>query len=366
MRIGIASRDWTTYTDPPSLGGSGYYRCGLPAKVLAGMGHDVVLGTLCARDRPDSQLGVVTWDSEQHWDFDVVLLQRWMFEDLPARIQRARANGQVVLNDVDDWWEGLDPDNHAWFTSHPRTSRVENRDHYRRVLSASDALVCSTPFLAERYRRLTRTVLVRNVLDLERWNPTTPPERRDGPPVIGWVGALPWRSRGDVEALAGFLGSFLERHDLRFRHAGAMAPGWDFALASRIPPWRLDQSPLVPISEHERQFEGIDVALVPLASIPFNEAKSALKGMQAAASGVPFVASAMPEYRWLREQWGVGLTAKNAHQWVNHLERLLDPGERAMESMGNSAYVQGMGLPLLARSWELLLSALVPREPTHV
>ena len=355
MRVGIATRDWASTGEEVSLGGSGYYRCGLVAKVLEGMGHDVVLGTLCARDQPSAELGVVTWDREQHWGFDFILLQRWMFSDLPERILRARANGQVICNDLDDWWEGLDPANYAFQTSHPRVNAQENRDHYRRVLGASTALVCSTPFLAERYARLAPTVLVRNVLDLDRWRPREP---REGPPTLGWVGALPWRSKGDVEALGGFLGSFLTRHGLRFHHAGAMAPGWDFALAARIPPWLLDQSPLVPISEHERQFEAMDITVVPLTDKPFNRAKSCLKSIQAAAAGVPVVSSAMPEQKWLRDERQIGLTAKNPQQWINHLERLMDPEERAKEAAGNEAAVQGMGLPVLARHWENLLSAL--------
>lgn len=365
MRIGFATRDWATddSSDDPRLGGSGHYRCALPVRVLSDMGHEVVLGTLCARDRPRSELGVVTWDLEKHWGFDLMVLQRWMFEDLPDRIFSARATGQVVLNDVDDWWEGLDPTNVAWETSHPRTNRVENRDHYRRVLAASDAIVCSTPFLTERYRRLGRTVLVRNVLDLERW---TVQEPRDEPPVLGWVGAIPWRSRGDLEALAGFLGPFLEKHDLRVLHAGAMAPGWDFAIATKVAPHRLVQTPLVPISEHESQFHGIDIALVPLANKPFNQAKSGLKGIQAAASGVPFVATDMPEYRWLATSGMVGRVAKNPHQWINHLEHLLDPAVRQMDSLVNAAQVQTFGLPLLARQWRVLLDALGFSTPSRL
>jgi hypothetical protein len=165
-----------------------------------------------------------------------------------------------------------------------------------------------------------------------------------------------------VEALGGFLGPFLERHDLRFIHAGAMTPG-EFERATKTspaPPYarRVSESPLVPITEHERQFEGMDVCLVPLADKPFNEAKSALKGMQAAAAGVPFVATAMPEYRWLQDTRGVGRTAKNPRQWVNHLEALMDPKVRAVDVLVNQGSIEGMGLPLLRAQWEVLLTAL--------
>lgn len=361
MRIGIATRDWSNLGveegKPRSLGGSGYYRCGLAAKVLAEMGHDVVLGTLLAPFH-GAGLGVGTWDGEAHWDFDVVVLQRWMFVDLPDQVYRARAIGQVVINDVDDWWEGMDPSNLAWSTSHPRASRVENRDHYRRVLAASSFITCSTPFLEERYRRLAPTVLVRNCLDLSRW---TPQEVRDGPPTLGWVGAIPWRSSGDLAVLWGFLRPFVERHDLRVVHAGAIAPG-AFAEAVGLepdPPFapRVTETPMVPIEEHEGQFAGIDVALIPLADVPFNEAKSGLKGLQAAAAGVPYVASALPEYEYMGTRWGMGRTAKRTKDWLRELEWLMDPEQRRKDSEGAWVGTRAFGLHRLRMSWRTILEA---------
>lgn len=360
LRFGIASRDWANYEEGDhsrELGGSGHYRCGLVAKVLQAMGVEVVLGTLTAH-RYHGELGVKTWDDEHHWGFDVMLLQRWMFADLPARMRAARANGQILLNDIDDHWLGLDPANFAFRSSHPTTSAVENRDHYMQVLGASDLIVCSTPFLADRYRRFAPTVLVRNALDLDRW---TAREPRDGPPVLGWVGALPWRSAGDIGALRGFLWPFMAKHDLTFHHAGALEQGWAFALEAGIPPWRLTQSPLVPISEHHTQFHNLDVTLIPLADKPFNHGKSFVKALQAAASGVPSIGSASPEHLWLRDERGMGRVAKNPKQWIQHLERLMDPNERRQDSLRNSASVQGFGLPTLAKDWAAILSSL----PVH-
>lgn len=362
MRIGIATRDWSNYSPEGgtrTLGGSGHYRCGLVAKVLAEMGHDVVLGTLIVETRL-GEIGVRTWDEEHHWGCDLVILQRWMFGDLPERIRRARANGQVVLNDVDDWFEGLDPSNLAFQTSHPRTNPLENRDHYRKVLAAGDGIVCSTPFLAEKYRKLCPTVVIRNRLDLDRW---TPQEPRTGPPTIGWVGALPWRSSGDLALLRGFLGPFIDKHDLRVRHHGALAVGWEFALATGIDPARLDQEPMVDIGDHETQFEGIDVLLVPLGSLPFNESKSCLKGMQAAAAGVPVIATPTGEYRWLHEERGIGSLAKSPRDWLRQMTSLLDPDVRAWEAMTNWGHVKSMGLGGLAKDWRALISLLVEDPP---
>ncbi len=359
--MGIATRDWSNYAPEGgdrSLGGSGHYRCGLVAKVLAGMGHDVALGTLIV-DTKLGEVGVRTWDEEHHWGCDLILLQRWMFADLPHWIKRGRANGQVILNDVDDWFEGLDPSNMAFQTSHPKMNDLENRNHYRKVLAAGDGIVCSTPFLAEKYRRLCPTIVVRNRLDLDRW---TPQEPRDGPPTLGWVGALPWRSSGDLAMLRGFLGPFIEKHDLRVRHHGALAVGWEFALATGIDPTRLDQEPMVDIGDHEAQFQGIDLLLVPLGSMPFNESKSCLKGMQAAAAGVPFIATPTPEYKWLFEERGIGALAKSPKDWVRLMTGYLDPDARAWDAGFNATHVRSMGLPGLTADWEALLDHLGVRR----
>lgn len=361
VRIGVATRDWDNWATEESergLGGSGHYRCGLPAKVLRDMGHDVTLGTLLA-DTHLGELGVRTWDGEHHWSHDLILLQRWMFADLPERIRRARANGQVVLNDVDDWFEGLDPANRAFQTTHPRMNPTENATHYRKVLAAGNGIVCSTPFLRDRYRRLAPTILVRNRLDLARWKPQ---EVRDGPPVLGWVGALPWRSSGDLATLRGVLGPFIERHDLTVRHHGCLTPG-EFAAALNLDPTRVIEQPMVPIGEHERQFEGIDVCLIPLAMTPFNQAKSALKGLQAAAAGVPFIASPTPEYQWLRGQ-RVGNTAQKPKNWVWMLERRLGPDARGLDVALNAIGVEGMGLDALAREWGMLVDAVHGGNPS--
>ena len=69
------------------------------------------------------------------------------------------------------------------------------------------------------------------------------------------------------------------------------------------------------------------VGIVPLNSLPFNEAKSSVKGLEYAMTGIPFVAYASNEYKKL-ELEGSGNTAKKPMQWIKNMERLLDPAVR--------------------------------------
>lgn len=119
---------------------------------------------------------------------------------------------------------------------------------------------------------------------------------------------------------------------------------------------------MVPIHELPRLWEGIDVGLVPMADKPSNfGAKSCLKGLEASAAGLPFVASASSEYRWLRDSLGVGRVAAKPVDWRRHLVALLDPEVRAAEGAENRAAVAKALNPSIAgAAWERLLLNLAP------
>jgi hypothetical protein len=67
----------------------------------------------------------------------------------------------------------------------------------------------------------------------------------------------------------------------------------------------------------------MDIGLVPLNDIPFNQAKSFIKGLEYTASGIPFVAEATGEYQLLAAD-GVGSVASSPEEWASRLSELLD------------------------------------------
>jgi len=67
----------------------------------------------------------------------------------------------------------------------------------------------------------------------------------------------------------------------------------------------------------------LDIGIVPLEISPFNQAKSALKGLEYAALGIPFVASPTQEYIRM-EAYGIGKIAKTPGDWRKHLQRMID------------------------------------------
>jgi hypothetical protein len=366
MRIGFATHDWSTQfrgdDGAPTFGGAGWYRIGLPALGLKQhTDHEIIVGTLISHLDHD-ELGVRTWDGAHHWGCDVLVMQRWMNDDLPAKVARCVAEGQVIVNDVDDWFDGLDPQNRAFRASHPKINPEVNRVHYRGTLAHSSVLTVSTPYLAERLRRVNPNIVVlRNMISTSMF--TCAEHTPSTPPKVGWVGGLPWRS-GDLETLRGVVAPFLERSGCSFHHAGHVeSSGLSARDALRIPDdVRVTTEPMQPIDRYAEMFRCVDVGIAPLADKPFNEAKSAIKGMEYAAAGVPFVASATSEYRWLLDECGIGRVAKRPQHWSSHLRTLLDAETYAADVERNRAFVGAHDVSVRWHDWRELYESLVSSE----
>lgn len=367
MRIGLASSDWAVKAPDvlgrPTWGGAGWYRLGLPGSRLRAQGFDVVEGTL-VWSADAGRFGVRPWPARGEeavieWDLDLVVLQRWMFASVAVESHTARRNGQVVVQDVDDHFWALDPANRAYVATSPQTNPVENRDHYLAALKSASAITVSTPYLASCLKGLgvrTPTFVLPNRVDVAAFAQERPERDR---PVVGWVGATPWRSK-DLETLRGVLGPFLDRHDLRAYHGGAIeGMTTDFAEKAGVNPSRLDVAPMAPIEEYPRLFAYLDVGLVPLRDVIFNRAKSWIKGLEYAAAGVPFVAQDLPEYARLHGGSGLGLLARRPRDWISHLTRLLDPEVRAEAAAQGLEAVQAYDIDRGVSEWRDLYLELL-------
>lgn len=332
MRIAYCSADWGHRDDgTPVPGGSGWARVHQIAERLSDAGHRVGIGEKVAVDRkgllaPLGHKGLPTM-----LDAEIVVLQRWMHGHAAELTRQARANGQVVIHDIDDWFWGLDPANRAHRTTSKRANPEANRHHYGKAVAAADAVTVSTPFLAKRVRERfgVKTILLRNVVDFRAFPVNTVRPVTSGL-VVGWVGALQWRS-GDLETMRGILGPFLDASDSTFVHHGWF-PGADTDTAAEragVAPDRAGHTrSAVEPPAYPDLLEGLDVGIVPLAEVAFNRAKSWIKGLEYAAAGVPFVAQATEEYVELARR-GAGLVARTRAEWAEHLSSLRDPATRA-------------------------------------
>jgi glycosyltransferase involved in cell wall biosynthesis len=323
-KVGVATTDWSgSVTDGrgwPVLGGAGWARLGQWARHSR---NHVVLGQLATNG---ATLGVRLADQHLHVDVPTVILQRYMDRRTTELIQRAQRNGQRVINDLDDWFWGIHERNAAARHIDPAVNPESNIDHYRRTLEASDLVTVSTSFLAEQISEWGVPVQVIE----NRVSPFMYSVRRhrDGIPVVGWVGSTAHRS-GDLDVVKRALAKVART--VTFHHTGDHPAHPSFCDELGLDTNHVTTLPMLSPYEYPHGFV-FDIGLVPLVDIPFNHAKSAIKGLEYAAAGVPFIASPLPEYLRLRDQFGVGRIAANTAEWVAHIEELADPELRAAEA----------------------------------
>lgn len=344
-----------------SLGGAGHYRVGLPCEALRRNGWTTLDG-ICIGAQGTDLLGCLPVDKvgtsyeEQAAAAvvpDVLVMQRYMGDQQADAILRARAAGQVIINDVDDLFDGLPPSNQAFTATHPKTNPRSNVNHYRKVLAASSLITVSTPYLAHRLARYGRpVVVVRNAIETARF-PLAAPRT---PPRLGWTGALAFRAN-DVEQACGAIQWGLGNgYHPEFVHVGAV-PGR--SLGERLGV-AVEEHGMLPIDEWPTAYEHFEVGIVPLSSHPFNEAKSAIKGMEMAASGIPFVATPTPEYRWLHATHGIGLLAARHKDWVRQLRALLDPTFCAEQAEQARTAVKALDIDQQWHQWADVYANAVP------
>lgn len=354
-RVGFASCDWSgsvfDANGHPVMGGSGWARLGqyaplLPeVKALGVLVHDPKLGVF----------GVREWDGTDHFDLDVIVMQRVMFGDVIAKMPQAKANGQILVNDVDDWYWGLSPANRAFAASHPKQNPVENITFYKGIIGKSDVVTVSTPYLAERLRQWVRCPIeiLPNTVDLTKFQPRPPTDATV--PLVGWVGSTAHRS-GDLNEVRGVLNTMFEKGKIRLHHSGDHPNHESFAAAIGTHPKIVSTLPLLPPADYPKAFV-FDVGIVPLTNMPFNRAKSGIKGLEYAASGIPFVASPLDAYLELHAH-GLGLIAKKSRYWEILLGRLCDPVYRAEQAAMVLENVQPYDIQYGAKAFSEFLGGL--------
>jgi hypothetical protein len=411
MRLGFASVDWSgAYRDhlmQPAPGGACNVRMVLPQQALERHGHTTFIGTLISRKLGEGvhKLGVQLHSGEPVFDLDLLVIQRLMNADLIPHMKAHRAAGFCPLvNDLDDWFYGISTKNQAFAASHNKVNAEINIEHYRKVLAQSDAITCSTPYLRTRMTaQLNGRVpiyVVPNAIDMSIYTPKRGGDGKLRWPTIGWVGAIPWRS-GDLESAGGVVGQFCNEHGLRFHHAGAIELDAENAEKRRVVEERIAACELNPVQvaafneqvakvrsaghvlgvERRTQqgmcppwdyaatmFNEIDVGIVPLSSIPFNDAKSAIKGMEYAAAGVPFVAQDTLAYVELANEFGIGRVAHRPKDWLRELGRMLDPVWREEQREQNLTNLAQLDITARWSNWAMAYAKIardVSRRPVR-
>ena len=257
-------------------------------------------------------------------DADVVVIQRPLTPALVTVCRALKRAGIAVVVELDDDFEHIDPRNTAWPTVQPHLAEHNGGRSWRNLAECcdiADLVTVSTPALAELYGRHGRVRVIPNYVPTAYLH-IDPPTREPGDDYvrIGWSGNIDTHPN-DLPQTRGAVGRLCRELDVPFhiigdndarltRHLG-LAPGTKVASTGG---W-------LPLAKYPVGMSLLDVGIVPLDLTPFNEAKSHLKGLEWAATGVAFAASPTGEYRRLAEL-GAGDLVERPKDWHRVLKRL--------------------------------------------
>lgn len=302
MRVEVIAAD---------LGGCGHYRMIWPAHAAAAEGADIVLKTdgeemvdipVLMKDTPTGphvvELGDYDWP-------DVLVLQRPLKRMIAEAIPMIQALGVAVAIEIDDNFSAVHPQNIAYRGAQPRYSPLRNYQWLQACCDMADLVICTTEALARQYARHGRVRIIPNYVP-KRYLSVVVPEYGG---IIGWSGAVQTHP-GDLEVTRGAVARAVAANELMFGVVGTGS-----GVGKRLGISDVNALGWLPLADYPNGMAQLDVTIVPLELNRFNEAKSWLKGIEAAAVGSSVVASPTVEYRRL-EALGLCRIATKPRDWV--------------------------------------------------
>lgn len=346
--IAFLTHDWTWGTKPLEPNGCSWYRCKLPSDELKKHGWTSTVGF--PGFGKAHGLGLMLSDGSAVHGWDIMVLKLIMHQEILDAIPYAQSIGQKIIVDIDDAHDELAVTNKAFQATDRKNNSEFNREIYAEIILAADGVITSTPYLFDYYSQKRNNVyMVRNGIDLPRWKQNK--FNKNKYLNIGWVGATNYRSK-DLEELNGFIGDYVKKNQLGFIHSGDMSDAPYAHTQLKINEENISKiNPVTPISNYPTLFKNIDIGMVPLRNISFNHAKSYIKGLEYAASGVPFIATDIAEYSNLASQ-GVGRVAKSNEEWMYHFDELRNNSKRKDEIIVNYDNLQNFTMEKRGADWD--------------
>lgn len=331
-----------------------WYRCFMPAMFL---GADWI-GVVGEPPNLRFVTGLVGGKTTlpRYEDYDVIVVQQPRGKGWLRLIKGLQARGAKVIFEVDDYLHGIermkDHDFRDGFDKPALRSFEEN-------MRACDGLICSTHYIAMKYKRFGRRAWVcENGVDTARYRLTRP----DRPTVnIGWAGgtghvaaAVPW-----IREAYAALG---ERDNTCFISIGQnFADTFQARYGSRAL-----SVPFTALETYPAAMTMLDIALAPADrrghARSFFKGKSDLRWLEAGALGIPVIADPMVYPKIVH-----GVTGFHAHsndEVLQLLLQLVDEPDLRLEVGANAKrYVEeNRDMRIAVGAWQQALTACVERN----
>lgn len=323
---------------------SALYRSLIPMQALAHRGHTVHI-----EERDE----IV--NPEPLFEFDVVHILRGSGGSLRRLARRLKDAGVAVV-----WNDDVDittlPEHHP---EYPHIGGIRGQalvNQATSMMKLADVVITPNAALAERYRAMSGADV--RVLGNHLPPMFVRPERvmpHNGV-TIGWVAT--YEHLDDFERLG--VRAALEKLLIRHNHIEVIAVGLDLGLTSH----RYRHTPWAAYGDLPQHIMHFDIALAPMADIPFNQMRSDVKLKEYAAIGVPWLASPTGAFAELGEEQGGRLVADD--DWHEALEDLVnDASARRLLAHRGRRWAQGETIEQHVDEWERTFSDAIERAQAH-
>ena len=296
---------------------------------------------------------------------NAVCVQRYVDQAMEARLLRLRQNGIRIVFDIDDavWLlpASAKEDTHGYQCY----CTDELRERYKRVLPMFDAVICSTPELADAIVEFCpavngRVTTILNSIEPSFFYPDMERKRDDGAINVAWYGCISHAANahfaGDV--LTGILDE-IPGSVVHLRGPANKFTGIEPAIKKHGPRVKLNAACYY--TELGEWLRGMDVGLCPLIDTPFTRCKSEIKMLEFQACGVPVIASVVAPY--VRAQRDLifqvfrqNCTMQNtASEWVRCVKAFVAVPELDKREM-HATTVSAYGIATVLDKWMSVLT----------
>lgn len=297
----------------PLMNGQGIFRLTAPLTALrkAGMATECVWPQMeGGREPSTSEILRLAPDSVivQHYlnNPQLPMIEAW--QALPSR--------PFLVYALDDLLTNMAESNHL-----RKNVPANSRSRLKYALARCDRMVVSTDFLADAYRHLIPDIrVVPNRLEQALWLPVNSRTRTSAKPRIGWAGGT--THQGDLILLKEIIEQ--TRHEADWVFFG-MCP-------KEIRPLVAEYHAFGPYPEYPARLAALnlDIAVAPLAQIPFNQGKSNLRLLEYGVLGIPVVCTDIDPY----QDSPACCVANTVEAWTKALrERIYDADAREREGI---------------------------------
>ena len=264
-------------------------------------------------------------------------------DELGTWLEQWREAGGRLLHDVDD--DLLDVSGLCRRNIEPAAAQ-DIADRVRLVAAAADAVIVSTPELADRFASVARHVeLLANRIDAKLWQLDRERQPSSSTAVrIGYIGT-PTHDE-DIALVTDVM------RELEHRHGAAIRVEVIGAFQRVSPPFGL-RVPLPQRNDYPhfvtwlRRVVDWDIGIIPLTDNAFNRAKSNLKFLEYAALGLAIICSEGETYA------DVAIDGVNALVVPNRPESWREALERLIAAPDLRRYLAAGARETLRRSWTL-------------